>query len=546
MLRKYVLWGVTITAVCLAAGYHFRLPIATFLVGWRLQAMNPVGPAQEVIWRQGPATPANTNKPNIVFILADDLGINDISTFGGGLIPTPNIDRLAEGGVSFSQAYSGTASCAPSRGMIMTGRYPTRTGFEFTPTPEGMARLVTMAGNSNRNGRPKYILNPVTDNPLPFDDQGLPSEEVTLAEILKDAGYRTAHIGKWHMGRGPGFDPNDQGFEESLLMGSGLYLPEDDQRVVNAKLDFDPVDNFLWAGMKFGASFNGSDWFEPGGYLTDWWTDEAIDLMESSKNEPFFLYLAHWAVHTPLQATVEDFEAVGEFETHRERVYAAMIRSLDRSVGNVFNYLEESGQLENTIIVFSSDNGAPGYIGMPEANAPYRGWKLSFFEGGIRVPMFIHWPAKIKAGLKIEAPISHIDLLPTLVSAAGASLPADRVIDGRNLLPLALGETTDRPHETLFWQSDHYHVVRHGDWKLQRNGLSEKMFLFNLAEDPTEQQNLVESEPQVVEQLLGLLDEHHRDAIEPLYKPKLVAPIAMDVTINQPVTEDSLILYWPN
>lgn len=545
MVRKLAVWSLIVVVLGSVGGYAFRLPIATYLIGWRLHSMNSIGPAQEVTWAQGPAEATGDTRPNIIFILADDLGINDISTFGGGMIPTPSIDRLAAGGASFNQAYAGTASCAPSRGMIMTGRYPTRTGFEFTPTPEGMARLVAMAGNSDRKGRPKYILTPRSDNPLPFEDQGLPTEEITLAEVLQKAGYRTAHIGKWHMGRGQGFDPNDQGFDESLLMASGLYLPEDDQGVVNAKLDFDPVDNFLWSGMQYGASFNGSEWFEPGGYLTDWWTDEAIEMMETSKNQPFFLYLAHWAVHTPLQATAKDFEAVGEFETHRERVYAAMLFSLDRSVGRIMDYLEETGQAENTIIVFSSDNGAPGYVGLPNANAPYRGWKLSFFEGGIRVPMFLHWPVRIKAGTRVDVPISHIDLMPTLAAAGDAALP-DLEIDGRNLLPLAFGETEERPHETLFWQSDHYHVVRHGDWKLQRNGLADTVFLFDLATDPTEKTNLADIEPEIVAELMALLDAHHKNAVEPLYKPKIVAPVAIDFTIDQAVDEDSVVLYWPN
>ena len=244
---------------------------------------------------------------------------------------------------------------------------------------------------------------------MPFEAQGLPGEEVTVAELLKDAGYHTIHIGKWHLGRSEESRPTAQGFDESLLMASGLYLPEDDPDVVNAKLDFDPIDKFLWARMQYAASYNNGDWFEPGGYLTDYWTDEASKVIEANRDRPFFLYLAHWGVHTPLQATREDYEAVGDIQPERLRVYAAMIRALDRSVGRIMDKLEEEGLSDNTVIVFTSDNGGAGYIGLPEVNAPYRGWKITLFEGGIRVPMFVSWPGKIPAGTQIDTPVARPD-----------------------------------------------------------------------------------------------------------------------------------------
>ena len=233
--------------------------------------------------------------------------------------------------------------------------------------------------------------------------------------------------------------PHDQGFAQSLLMASGLFLPEDDPNVVNARLDFDPIDQFLWARLVYANSFNtgDEDRFEPGGYLTDYWTDESINFIRANKNRPFFLYLAHWGVHTPLQATREDYEAVGDIQPHRLRVYAAMIRALDRSVGRINAALEEAGLAENTIIAFTSDNGGPGYIGLPDVNKPFRGWKISQFEGGIRVPLFIQWPARIAAGTTVEQPVAHIDMTPTLAAAAGAPLPAGVAIDGLDLLPLA-------------------------------------------------------------------------------------------------------------
>ena len=225
---------------------------------------------------------------------------------------------------------------------------------------------------------------------------------------------------------------------KACLMASGLYLPEDHPDVVNAKLDFDPIDQFLWSALTFSNSYNSgdADRFEPGGYLTDYWTDESVKVIKSNRNRPFFLYLAHWGIHTPLQATRADYEAVGDIKPHRLRVYAAMTRALDRSVGRVMAALEEEGLAENTIVIFTSDNGGAGYVGLADVNAPYRGWKITHFEGGIRVPMFVKWPARIAAGQAIDTPVAHIDVMPTLLAAVEQPLPKDREIDGENLLPL--------------------------------------------------------------------------------------------------------------
>ena len=383
----------------------------------------------------------------------------------------------------------------------------------------------------------------------PYEQQGLPSEEVTIAEILKGRGYATFHIGKWHLGRKDGMAPHEQGFDQSLLMASGLFLPEDHPNVVNAKLDFDPIDQFLWARMGFANSFNPGDEdpFEPGGYLTDYWTDESINIIKANKNRPFFLYLGHWGVHTPLQATREDYEAVGDIKPHRKRVYAAMIRSLDRSVGRINGALEEAGIADNTLVVFTNDNGGPGYIGLPDINKPFRGWKISQFEGGIRVPLMMKWPARISPGTVSDEPVAHIDVMPTLTAAANAREPEGVVIDGENLLPLATGlgiEAWDR--DTLFWQSGHYRVVRHKDWKLQVTERPAKIWLFNLAEDPTEQINLATSMPDKVAELLALLDAHAADARPALYPAVLESAITIDKTIIEPFEEGDDYIYWPN
>ncbi|PKP83355.1 MAG: sulfatase [Alphaproteobacteria bacterium HGW-Alphaproteobacteria-18] len=553
MLRRILIGLLIVIAALAAVAFFNRKEIILYLV---THSDRPaIAPNRPVEWMQGPETPdpAQTDRPpNIIFILADDMGINDISTFGGGMaggrLQTPNIDRLAAQGALFSTAYSGTGTCAPSRAMLMTGRYPTRTGFEYTPTPPGMSRIVPMFANDMRTGLPPTERVKEHEKLMPpFAEQGLPSEEVTIAEVLKERGYHTVHIGKWHLGNTSPFKPNDQGFDESLDMASGLFLPPNDPRGVEARLDFDPIDKFLWARMDFAASYNDSDWFEPAGYLTDYWTDESLKVIDANRNRPFFLYLAHWGVHTPLQATKEDYEAVGDIEPHRARVYAAMMRAVDRSVGRIMEKLEEEGLADNTIIVFSSDNGGAGYIGIPEINAPFRGWKITLFEGGIRVPLFVKWPGVIEPGTVVDEPVAHIDVMPTLAAAAGAPLPVGVEIDGQNLLPLATGSGEfARPGDALFWSSGYYKVVRASGWKLQVNGRQGKSWLFNLNADPTEQTNLAATEPEKLAELQALIDAHWKDARAPLYPYTIESPIKIDTTLAEPYVEGEEYIFWPN
>ena len=556
MLKKILMILIPFIVVVASVVSIYRIDILLAVIKFQ-EATNPSEPNRDIPWQVGPEKADDVNSerpPNIVFILADDMGYNDISTFGGGVadgkLKTPGIDQLAADGAVFEQSYAGNATCAPSRAMLMTGRYPTRTGFEFTPTPSGMGPLVSMISASLDNGLPTSLFNEAeAENAPAYEDQGLPASELTIAEVLKARNYYTAHIGKWHLGRGEGSTPNEQGFDDSLIMSSALYLPEDDPNVVNAKLDFDPIDQFLWARLSFANSFNnaGSERFEPGGYLTDYWTDEAIKVIKHNRNRPFFLYLAHWGPHTPLQATKEDYEAVGDIKPHRKRVYAAMMRAIDRSVGRINETLEAEGLADNTIVVFSSDNGGAGYIGLPGVNEPYRGWKLTNFEGGLRVPMFIKWPDRIKAGTRVQNPVSHIDLMPTLAAAAGGQIPADIEIDGVDILPLATGAEGEAwTRETLFWQSGYYRVVRHGDWKLQVSENPAKAWLYNLAEDPTEQTNLAAIASEKREELQNLLDEHRRKARKPLYPYVAEMPVAVDKTLAEYFESDDEFVYWPN
>ena len=558
-MKKIIVSLCVILVVLGAAAWLKRTDIILAFAKYQSeQRYADVGPTREISWQQGPgvaAEPAGERPPNIILIVADDLGYNDISTFGGGVagMQTPGIDRLAAEGAVFTQSYSGASTCAPSRAMIMTGRYPTRTGFEFTPTPDGMIKIVSAVSEGMDSGLPPSVYNEAMEaSQPPYELKGLPSSEVTIAETLKERGYYTAHIGKWHLGRMNGMAPNDQGFDDSLLMHSGLYLPQDDPNVVNARVSFDPIDQFLWAGMGYSATYNSGDEdpFKPGGYLTDYWTDEAIKVIEANKNRPFFLYLAHWGPHTPLQATRDDYEALGDITPHRKRVYAGMVRAVDRSVERILDTLESEGIADNTMVIFTSDNGGAGYIGIDEVNSPFRGWKITMFEGGIRVPLFVKWPAQIAAGTEVDTPVAHIDVMPTLAAAAAAPRPEGIEIDGVDILPLAIGagdENWDR--ETLFWQNGHYQVVRHGDWKLQVNDRATdgpQKWLYNLAVDPTEQNNLATRRPAKLKELSELLAAHQAASRGPLFESIVEMPVMIDKTLAERFEPGDEYVYTPN
>lgn len=523
------------------------------LLGFAADRRTPVGPSREVAWDRG-ADPEGRapgeRPPNIVVILADDLGWNDLRFGGGGVadgtVPTPHIDSIAQGGVQFTNGYSANGTCAPSRAAIMTGRYGTRFGFEFTPTPPGMSTVLPYLAN-RMPGRLREVVTHDAGGERDFEAMGMPPSEITLAEVLGEAGYHTVHIGKWHLGRENGMAPHDQGFDESLLMASGLYLPVDHPDVVNSRQPFDPIDRFLWRALKFAASFNGSPAFAPARYLTDYYTDEAVKVVEANRDRPFFLYLAHWAPHTPLQATRADYEAVAHIADHRLRVYAAMIRALDRGVGRVLDALRDNGLEENTLVFFTSDNGAPGYIGLPEVNRPFRGWKISFFEGGIHVPYFIKWPARLPAGGTFAAPVHGFDVFATAVGAAGLPLPGDRVIDGVDLVPFARGEREGAPHDRLFWRTGHYRVALIDGWKLQ---VGERppgtVWLFDLANDPTEQTNLATREPERVAAMRRALDDHDAEQAEPAWPSLVEMPVNIDKTLAEPDAPADEYIYWPN
>jgi uncharacterized sulfatase len=544
--------GVAALAFLAGLGWLFQDEILLGVIGFAAQRRMPVAPNQPVVWDRG-ADPAGrapaARPPNIVVIMADDLGWNDLGIAGGGVaggsVPTPHIDSIARAGVRFTSGYAGNGTCAPSRAALLSGRYGTRFGFEFTPTPPGMSMVVSHLTN-RMPGRLRPAIR-LAGEEGSFDAMGMPASEITLAELLKQAGYHTVHIGKWHLGGENGMAAHQQGFDESLLMANGLYLPVNHPDVVNSAQEFDPIDRFLWRVLKHAASFNGGPAFAPAGYLTDYYTDEAVKVIEANAARPFLLYLAHWAPHTPLQATREDYAALGHIADHRLRVYAAMIRALDRGVGRVLDALRAHGLEENTLVFFTSDNGAPSYIGLPDVNHPFRGWKISFFEGGIRVPYFLKWPARLAAGQTYAAPVHGFDVYATAAAAAGVALPADRVIDGVDLVPFARGEREGVPHRALFWRTGHYRVARIGDWKLQVNERPPgTTWLFDLKSDPTERTNLAAREPERVAEMRRALAAHDAEQVESAWPSLAELPVNVDKTLAEPDAPDDEYIYWPN
>ena len=547
--RVRLLIGLAVVVAIGAAAFQRYWYYIPGIIG---RIRDPIGPTREVVWATGPETvdvPAAQRPPNIILILADDLGYNDLTFGGGGLaggtMKTPSVDSIARDGVTFTNGYAGNATCAPSRAAILTGRYATRFGFEFTPVPVAFARLLGHSGTGSR----KPIYHGAREAEVPsMDEMAVPPNETTIAELLQRRGYHTLFFGKWHLGETAAARPEARGFDETLgfLAGGSLYLPKNDPQVVNAFQDFDLIDKFLWANLPFSVTNNGGQRFAPGAYMTDYLGDEAVKAIAANRNRPFFMYLAFNAPHTPLQALKSDYDALTNIRDHRLRVYAAMIRALDRNVGNVLAALRANGLDENTLVIFTSDNGGAHYIGLPEINRPFRGWKATFFEGGIHVPFFMKWPAAVPRGTTFAAPVGHVDIFTTAAAAAGATPPTDRVRDGVDLVPFVAGKAEGRPHQSLYWRSGPYKTLLAGDWKLQVAETPKKNWLFNLKDDPTEQYNVAASNPDKLGQMLTELTKIDAQQSKPLWPSLLEGPIAIDHPMDVADRPDDEYVYWSN
>jgi arylsulfatase A-like enzyme len=403
-------------------------------------------------------------RPNIIILLADDLGYADVGFHGCKDIPTPNIDSLAKKGVRFTNGYVSGPYCSPTRAGLMTGRYQNRFGHEFNP------------------GGPK---------------QGLPVQEVTLANVLRMLGYVTGLVGKWHLGAAAGMHPTERGFQEffGFLGGAHSYLPGK------------------------GGIQRGTKPVEEKEYLTDALGREACDFIDRHASEPFFLYLAFNAVHTPMEATEKYLARFPNIKDKQRRTYAAMHSAMDDAIGRVLEKLRARGLEDDTIIFFFSDNGGPTMVGTTingSINFPLRGSKRQLLEGGVRVPFVVQWTGRLPGGKTFDHPVIALDIFPTVLAAAGGDPKADRKIDGVNLLPFLEGKAAGPPHEQLYWRFGEQFAVRKGDWKLVQYD-STGVHLYNLKDDIGEAKNLAGKHPEVVKELRGSWEKWNAELAKPLW-----------------------------
>lgn len=401
-------------------------------------------------------------KPNIIVMLLDDAGYADFGFAGSKDLNTPNIDQLANNGIRFSDAHVTASVCGPSRAGLITGKYQQRFGFECNP---------------------------------PAHYSGVDLNESTIADAMKKAGYKTAAFGKWHLGEGPDYRPNKRGFDYfwGFLAGGRSYFPNNKQDKAGTPHCIRENDNFTT--------------FE--GYLTDCLGDKAAQFIRENKEQPFFMYWAPNAVHTPMEAKEEDLAL---YEGHERQTLAAMTWSLDKAVGTIVNSLKNEGILDNTLIFFLSDNG--GAHNNQSSNLPLKGFKGNKFEGGHRVPFFVHWPAMLNGGQVYDGLSSSLDIFATCVDVAG--LPIDESLDGVSLIPYLKEEKHDEPHSELFWRKGKMAAARSGDYKIIRvNDLGYRMY--NLKDDLQESTNLVDKETKAFTQLNEDLKKWETHTIMPLW-----------------------------
>lgn len=420
-------------------------------------------------------------RPNVLIIVADDLGYNDVGFQGSKEIPTPHLDRLAAVGIRCTNGYVSHAFCSPTRAGLMTGRYQHRFGHENNP-----------------GWKPESTV------------EGLPLDQITLPQLMKQAGYNNGAVGKWHLGAHPQFHPQKRGFDEyfGALGGGHQYFPGDK------------------GGVEYTIPLNrnGADAGHTQ-YLTSQFGEEASDYVgrHADDGKPWFLYLAFNAPHTPLQAPEEWLEKLAHIPDEKRRTYAAMVCAMDAAIGAVLTKLDETKQRPNTLIFFISDNGGPNLsgrgLGNFTDNSPLRGAKGDLHEGGMRVPFLVSWPAKLKPGV-YDQPISSLDLLPTAVALAGGALPTDRVMDGVNIIPHLNGEEADAPHERLFWRTGGprgSHAVRQGRWKFVQTTAGEPE-LYDLATDIGESKNLATENPGLVTEIKTAIAEWEKGTIAPIFE----------------------------
>lgn len=412
-------------------------------------------------------TASYAKQPNIVFLFSDDAGYADFGFQGSQTMKTPNLDKLASEGVRFTQGYVSDSTCGPSRAGIMTGRYQQKFGYEEINVPGYMSENSAIKGAQ----------------------MGIPLDQVTMGDYMKSLGYRTAFFGKWHLGGTDELHPMHRGFDEFYGFRGGdrsywayeVNAPQRKSEIFTDKKLEEGIGNFK----------------EHQGYLTDVLADKANKFIEKAPDKPFFIFLSFNAVHTPMEATEQDLAQFPTLTGKRKEV-AAMTLALDRASGAVLDKLKELGLEDNTLVVFSNDNGGPTDKNA-SSNYPLAGSKSNFLEGGIRVPFLMKWPAKLPSGKVYDKPVSTLDLLPTFFTAGGGEKPMS-TLDGVNLVPYITGRSDALPHASMYWKKETRGAIRQGDWKLLRFP-DRPAELYNLANDIGEQHNLASQEPKRVKQM---------------------------------------------
>ena len=436
---------------------------------------------------------AAERRPNVLVIVADDLGYNDVGFQGAREIPTPHLDRLAASGIRCTDGYVSYPVCSPSRAGLLTGRYQQRFGYEFNPKWDATA-----------------------------DTHGLALSESTLADSLRSAGYTTCAIGKWHLGAHPQFHPNRRGFDDyfGFLGGGHRYLPGS---VVEVEIGAGKKADSTGDAEHTSPLLRNSTEVPEVGELTTRLGEEATASVTRHARDPkpWFLYLAFNAPHTPLQARADQLARFASITDERRRTYAAMVATVDEAVGRILGALDATGQRERTLIFFISDNGGPMTKRNANAsvNSPLRGQKGDVFEGGIRVPFIVAWPARIPAGRTYSQPVIALDILPTALAAAGATRDAKlAALDGVDLLPFLTGKNTAAPHPRLFWRMDagEAFAVREGNWKWLRTYQNAPQ-LYDLSADLGETRDLASSRPEIAERLAAAAAEWNHGLIAPSF-----------------------------
>ncbi len=463
----------------------------------------------------------NFEGPNIIVLLADDLGKHDINPYGPEGVDVPHISRLASEGVVFTEAYSTSAVCNPARAALLTGRYPQRFGNELqmmTRYPRG--RLEHFIYKSLINTHPLQLADPwYSPSGEEIRKQGLPESEISLFELMHAAGWRTACIGKWHLGYNEPFLPADRKVDEffGFYEAFSLYAPVHSREIVNYRHD-SFQNRHIWRMKRKGPSaiVRNGEKVKDKGYLTFTLAGEACRFIRENEDRPFLLYVSFSAPHTPFQAPVSHYDRFEGVEDRNRRVYMAMIAALDDAVGEIMRQVRESGIEENTLIFFSSDNGGATYTGATD-NGPLKGGKFTHFEGGVNVPFIAKWKGTLDPGTHYDQPVSLMDIYATAFSACRIPPPSDRTIDGADLIPYLTGKTKGTPHECLFWRSGFNKTVRSGRWKLLVDPRDNWMFLYDLEADKPEKHDLKEQYPEIVGRMLAGLTGWESACMPPLW-----------------------------